>query len=1021
MLAQPSVALAQEGAEEEGQAIVVTGSRIVRRDFEANSPIVSAGEELLKNTSTAAIETSLNKLPAFTPVQTPALGADIQPTATSTPGAATVSLRNLGTNRNLVLVDGRRATPANALGVVDINTIPAAAVERVEIITGGASATYGADAVGGVVNFILKKNFQGLALDGQIGISQHGDGREFQISGIMGTNFDDGRGNITIGLSINERKSALRRDREWFRDVWQDPRFVGTEFFPAFSGYQPIGSNTPSQGAMDAIFGTGAVGVGSRLYFNADGTAFTGFFQSPPGGVSRFKGDLTGIQWKRQGDGTLGQNFLDELVVLPLERYNLYARGNYEINDWIGVFAQGTFTRVKTSTVNQPSPSVNGWSASIPNDGRAIPAELASLLASRPNPTANWQLTYYLDFANREARTDVFTYNLLAGFEGKVPGTDWTWELYGSQGESETSALITGTASLERFRAIVAAPNWGAGFRSQGNAAFGGFGASTATCTSGFNPFNLSQVISQDCLEAIKADLKNRAVMQQTVFEANAQGGLFDLPAGTVRAAIGASHRQNSYEFLNDTLTSQGTSFLDQTIGIYPSGSSSGVIKVDELYGEVLIPLLKDMPLIQNLELELGARTSDYNTTGNAFTWKAMATWQVTEWLRFRGGYNKAVRAPNVAELYLAPQQTFTAAGGGDVCRTNNTLAWSANTATNSNAANVRAVCEILMDQAIAGTAATFYSNPQFYAAVGPAFAFPTLIGNPAVKPEKAKTWTLGAVINSPSSSELFNRLRLSVDYYNISVDDAIGPLTLDTAQRSCFDPTFNPAISSNPSAAAAASACQAIGRVAGDGALGNVKVTYLNNGRFRTSGIDVQLDWAFPVGPGTFSLNTVFNYLISLKSAPLPAAAGAAGQLVEYAGTLGPAGSAAIAENGLNPGAFRWKMLNTFTYAIGPATVSLQWQHLPGAKSIAYPANNATPFVGAPAYDLFNLNGTFSVTDNATLRWGVDNLFNKAPPLVEYNASSTGLANSIGGNPFNAYFYDMNGRRFYLGASFKF
>lgn len=1037
MLAQAPAAFAQDvpqaGQAAEEPAIVVTGSRIVRRDYEANSPIVTAGQELLQNSSTAALETNLNKLPAFTPVQTPALGGDIQPTATSTPGAATVSLRNLGTNRNLVLVDGRRATPANALGVVDINTIPAAAIERVEIITGGASATYGADAVGGVVNFILKKNFQGLALDGQMGVSQRGDGREFNISGIMGSNFDGGRGNITIGLSVNERKAAYRRDRPWFRDVWQDPRFTGTEFFPRFSGYQPIGPNAPRQGAIDAIFGTnvvpGDVGAGgvptgfnsSRFYFNDDGTAFTGFFQSPPGGSGRFKGDLTGLKWKKQADGTLGQNFQDELLTLPLTRYNMYARGNYEINDWIGVFAQGTFTRVQTTTFNQPSPSVNGWSAIIPVDGRAIPTELASMLAARPDPTAPYQLTYYLDFANRTAETNVFTYNLTAGFEGKVPGTDWTWEAYASQGESETNALITGTASLERLRAVIQSPNWGAGFKAQGNPLFGGFGASSATCTSGFDPFNKNKPISQDCLDAIKADLSNRAVMQQTVFEANAQGGLINLPAGQLRASIGASHRQNRYSFQNDTLTSQGISFLDQTVGIYPSGSSKGLIRVDEFYGEVLVPVLADLPLVKKLELNVGVRNSHYNTTGNAFTWKAMGDWEVTDWLRIRGGYNKAVRAPNVAELFLAPQQTFTAAGGGDVCRLNNRLGWSANPAANPNAANVLAVCKILMDNAIAGTSAKFYGDPQFYNAAGPAFAFPTLVGNPAVKPEEAKTWTIGGVINSPFQNDMFRRLRLSVDYYNIQVDDAIGPLTLDTAQRQCFDATFNPAISSNPAAAAATAACQAIGRVAGDGALGNVRVTYLNNGRFRTSGIDAQLDWAFPVGPGTFSLNTVFNYLISLKSAPLPASAGAAGQLVEYAGTLGPAGSQAIAENGLNPGAFRWKMLNTFSYSFGPASVSLQWQHLPSAKSIAYPADNKTTFIGAPSYDVFNLSGNFAITKDATLRWGVDNLFDKAPPLTEYNGTATGLANGIGASPFNAYFYDLNGRRFYVGASFKF
>jgi outer membrane receptor protein involved in Fe transport len=1013
-------------ADEATASIVVTGSRIQRRDYEANSPIVTAGADLLQKSSTAALETNLNKLPAFTPVQTPALGGDIQPTATSTPGAATVSLRNLGTNRNLVLVDGRRTTPANALGVVDLNTIPAAAIDRVEVITGGASSAYGADAVAGVVNIILKKNFQGLTLDAQIGTSQHGDGTEYQLSGLMGANFDDGRGNVTIGLSMNDRQAAYRRDRQWFRDAWKDPRFTGTEFFPTFSGYQPIGGNNPSNAAMAGIFGANGSGApnvsaDSRLYFNPDGTAFTGFFQSPPGGVSRFKGDLTGLKWKKQADGTLGQNFLDELLVLPLNRYNVYARGQYEINDWVGVFAQATFTTVSTSTLQQPSPSVNGWSASIPVDGRTIPTELATLLGSRANPNAPWQLTYYLDYADREGRTDVSTYNLVAGFEGKIPGTDWTWEVYASQGKSDTNALITGTASLERFRAVVSAPNWGAGFKAQGNAAFGGFGASSATCTSGFNPFNKATPISQDCIAAIRADLKNRAVMQQTVFEGTAQGSIFALPAGDVRAAIGASHRQNRYNFTNDTQTSQGTSFQDQAIGIYPSGNSSGLIRVGEVFGELLVPVLKDLPLVKRLELNVGVRSSDYNTTGNAFTWKAMAEWQMTDWLRLRGGFNKAVRAPNVAELYLAPQQTFTAAGGGDVCRLNNTLAWSANPSANPNAANVLATCKILMNNAIAGTADKFYSDPQFYNAGGPAFAFPTLVGNPNAKPEKAKTWTIGAVISSAFSNEMLRRLRLTVDYYNISVDDAIGPLTLDTAQRSCFDSVFNPAILNNPAAAAATAACKAIGRVAGDGALGNVQVTYLNNGRFRTQGIDAQLDWAFPVGPGTFTFNSVFNYLISLKSAPLPASAGAAGRLVEYAGTLGPAGSAAIAENGLNPGAFRWKMLNTFGYSLGPVAVSLQWQHLPGAKSISYTSNNATPFVGAPAYDLFNLSGTVSVVKNATLRWGIDNLFNKAPPYAEYNASTTGLANGIGANPFNPYFYDMNGRRFYVGANFKF
>lgn len=1044
--AQDAAAQSQEAAPAPaGEPIVVTGTRILRRDYAANSPIVTANEQLLQNSSTAAIETALNKLPAFTPVQTPALGGDIQATATSTPGAATISLRNLGTNRNLVLIDGRRATPANALGVVDINTIPAAAIERVEIITGGASATYGADAVGGVVNFILKKDFEGLQIDTRAGISQRGDAFEYNVSGLLGTNFADDKGNVTIGVGVNDRNSALQIDRPWFRKALQDPRFTGTEFFPDFSGFQPYGGVNPTQASYDALFGSGVVGAGSRLYFNTDGTAFTGFFQSPPGGAFRFNEDLTGLKWGKTADGALKQNFLGNLVVLPLKRYNVYASGNYKITDWVSAFARADFTRVRTTTVQQPSPSVNGWSAIVPA-ANPVPSELRGVLDSRVIPagtnaarfqsffvdtlhcdpgatpgapgsgaTCDWQLTYYLNQKNREARTDVTTYNIVAGLDGSVPGTDWTWEAYTSNGESQTDSLITGTASLERFRAVVSSPNWGAGFKAQGNPLFGGFGASSAACTSGFDPFNKGSV-SQDCLEAVSADLKNRAIMKQAVWEFNAQGGLFELPAGQLRAAVGASHRTNKYEYLNDSLTTQGRSFLDQTIGIYPSGNSNGVIKVTEFYGELLIPVLHDLPLVDSLELNLGARTSDYNTTGNSFTWKAMANWRVADWLRLRGGFNKAVRAPNIAELYLAPQQNFTAAGGGDVCRLTNTLPYSANPATNANAANVRAVCEILMNRQIPTTSATFYSDPQFYAAQGPAFAFPTLVGNPNVQPEQAKTWTAGAVISSPFSTPLLSRLRLSVDYYNIRVDDAIGPQTLDTAQLQCFDSFYNPAISSDPAAAAASPFCQAIGRVAGDGALGNVQVTYLNSGRFRTQGVDFQLDWDFTVGPGRVSINSVVNYLISLKSSALPTAA-----LVEYAGTLGPTGSNGIAENGLNPGAFRWKMLNTLGYSVGPATVSLQWQHLPAAKSIAYPFDNNTPFVGSPAYDLFNLSGSYKLAEAVTLRAGIDNLFDRAPPLVEYNPSATGLANSIGGNPINAYFFDLNGRRFYIGATVKF
>ena len=216
---------AENSADPAEGRIVVTGSRIQRRDYEANSPIVTVDEALLEQSSTSAIEQSLNKLPQFTATnKTPVTGAgDIQPTATNTPGSANVSLRGIGANRTLVLLDGRRATPSNATGVVDISTIPSAAIERVEIISGGASATYGADAVAGVTNFILKKNFEGLELDGRAGITQDGNAFEYDFSGIMGTDFPDGRGNISLAMSVNTREASYRGDSDFYNALYANP------------------------------------------------------------------------------------------------------------------------------------------------------------------------------------------------------------------------------------------------------------------------------------------------------------------------------------------------------------------------------------------------------------------------------------------------------------------------------------------------------------------------------------------------------------------------------------------------------------------------------------------------------------------------------------------------------------------------------------------------------------------------------------------------------------------------------
>lgn len=1027
-------AMAQDDASEEDR-IVVTGSRIRTQDYESNSPIVTVGAELLENSSTSSVEVNLNRLPQFVPEKTPVQGGDIQATPTNTPGSATVSLRGIGSNRNVVLIDGRRATPGSASMAVDINTLPSAAIERIEIISGGASSTYGADAVGGVVNFILKKNFEGIEFSGQYGITQEGDGAEYSLSALMGTNFADGRGNISLAMSMADRKPSYRRDRSWYRDLWANPNVGGNYFFPTFSGITQTGSNANYQTLLNSYFPnrTGNVSATGSLYFLPNGTPFT-FGNSAAGvsGVSNFPTSLIdGSETVKSSLGGISQNFQEDYLNLPLTRYNFYMRGSYDINDWVSAIAQGYFSTTHTETVQQPGPIVGGWNVVIPryinrtvngvvyNDSDWLPANLTALLNARTDPNANWSPTGYVPgLGNRETITDNYTYNMLFGFEGSIPGSDWSWDVTWNRGESATVFLTDGVASLERLRAVMSAPFFGRGFVQQGNAAGGGFGANRATCTTGLNPFS-GTAPSADCIDAISAPLKETGTMRQTVWEANMEGSLFDLPAGEMRAALGATYRENLYEFREDTLKEVTSSFLDQALGIYPARSIDEGLSSREVYAEVSVPLLHDLPLIQQFDLVGGIRYSDSSQTGGSTTWKVEASWEVTDWLRLRGGYNRAERAPNIGELYSFTQN-FGVLAGGDGCSTGNPNSYSANPA-NANGNRVKALCVALMDKSqIPGqplNSVLFYGNglpttdPAYIApsagststSTAPGFAFPYFVGNPNLTTETAKTITAGGVIQSPVESGLFSNMRLAVDYYNIKVDDAIGLQSGQTLQQFCLDPVYNPTFDPNNFF------CENFQRGTGGG-IGAVRLSYTNTAAFRTSGIDAQLDWRMDVGPGTLSLNTVFNYLMSLRSSPLYSGIAPAQQTPfrQLAGTyLAP-------DAGLQSFAYRYKLLTNVSYSIDQFRLGLQWRHLPSIKS-------GTTNTGYGSYDLFNLNSSYAATDDITVRFGVDNLFNRAPVFGNTNPVANAAAFQLTGGGYDANNYDIVGRRFYIGANLAF
>lgn len=377
-------ALAQDEAMEE---ITVTGSRIVRRDFTSSSPIVTIGAETFAQTSSIALESALNQLPQFVPAQTMFSAGDVQPSAFNNPGIVTLNLRGIGANRNLVLIDGRRAQPANAQLVVDINTIPAAAVESVEIISGGASAVYGADAMGGVTNFKLKKNFEGFNLTVQTSGTEQGGGRETSISALVGAGFG-GSGNAMLGITYSDREALYAREREFYVNGWRNANTAGGEGLP-FSNIEFAANNPPSPDAYAAIFGAGMADPGEEVYVNPDGTLF---LNSARVGAVGYTGPLND-EFFLLGPGTatpgvVSANNMNQIITTPLERYALFGRASYNVTDSLSAFVQVHMSQQHVDTVLNYAPATSQWSATIPVDGRPIPPQLQALLESREDPTA---------------------------------------------------------------------------------------------------------------------------------------------------------------------------------------------------------------------------------------------------------------------------------------------------------------------------------------------------------------------------------------------------------------------------------------------------------------------------------------------------------------------------------------------------------------------------------------------------------------------------------------------------------
>ncbi len=879
-----------------------------------------------------------------------------------------------------------------------------------EVITGGASAVYGPDAMAGVVNFILKDNFEGIEMDFQSGQTVAGDGGESRFSTLMGVNSSDGRGNIMIGFDWTKREPVYQKDRDFYRKGWADPGNNSGGFMVPRS-YFPQPGRLPSQAALDVLFPptvnptTGAitnrVSPTTEIRFNTDGSAFV------DAGGRGYKGPLncwdndicgpyTGV--KKVSNGNLQQVFTEGFISTPLERHSVFMRGNYDLNDNLNAFVQANYNNVAVVQRGGLPPAITVWQAgNVPRDGRALPAALNALLDSRGTVATNtgataaeranapWSLFQVLDYNGPiEPVNTNNVWQVMAGLEGSLMEGDWTWDAHVSRGDTRIIAENFRNPSWQRYNDIINAPNFGMGniTRTDGGSGY------IIRCPTGLPVFTDFEP-AKSCMDGLDTQLVNRSRLTQEIGEVNLQGGLFTIPgtADQTRFAVGMSYRTNTFQFSPGNPVGQ---IRDNPIGVFASNATGGKVSVREYYGELLIPILED------LNLELGYRYSDFNTAGGQPTYKALFTWDASDQITLRGGYQFATRAPNIAELYTAPTSEVVGYADQDPCSVTTLVPWG-NKPGNPNRTQVQNLCRAIIGNNTSGFDTQTYSitgisGPSGFHRQNPSF-FPLEIairqGNPKVGPEEGETYTFGAVFTEPFGLE---NLVITADIYRIELTEAINALNVATVYQNCMDGVTNPTYSVTNSW------CQMIRRHPVTGDRAEVDTPFFNLGTLRTQGLDLSVNWNRDLGPGVFNVNSTIGYLDEFRYQLAPG-----DRIVDATGTLDQGGL------------FDYQAFTSFGYAWSDYNVGLTWRHLASAEPTAASLNPATTIQGPNAYDMLNLDAGYN-WNNYSFRFGIDNLFDTDPELTQYNAPV-----DTDSDVTSAGLYDLLGRRYYVGVKVSF
>ncbi|RME62101.1 MAG: TonB-dependent receptor, partial [Alphaproteobacteria bacterium] len=614
---------AADGSEE----IVVTGSRIPRADLAAASPLTVVEEAQVRFSGNLNIERLLNELPQAMPAAT---------TTSNNPGTgtATVDLRGLGEARTLVLVNGRRHVPTTLDGIVDINQIPAPLVERVEIVTGGASAVYGSDAVSGVVNFIYKDHFEGIEYDASYDISGRGDAGILNTSVTMGGDFAQGRGNVAVHAGYLRRKGLLADKRDFSAQPLGDSAFCFS--FSEPSVLEPCGSSRIPSGFLDDLGAT----------FTPDGDInFDVMFGDPGDPNDPFP---FGFNYQT---GTFLQ--------LPQERFSAVALGHYDLSARITAYGEFSFLQHNTSLQDAPTPAdITNFHfnyAANPFLSADAKAEFASIDDAFGNDLVAGDGVVFLskmrrrlsEHGNRQTDAEFTAFRLVTGFKGEI-ATDWRFDLSLNYGRTVNTSVVSNDGSERRFKNGLNAGFDNAGVircLSQLDAA-GDFNASLdPDCV----PINIwgENTLTPEMVAFTRLDGISRVRYQQFIVEGSVLGRLATLPAGDMTLAAGASYRDERAKGVQDDATRLG-----DLLGFNAQDNTNGNFDVGEIFAELVIPVIADLPAMQRLDVNAAVRYSDYSTVGSVWTYAGGLSWQPVSDLHLRGQYQRAVRAPNIFELF---------------------------------------------------------------------------------------------------------------------------------------------------------------------------------------------------------------------------------------------------------------------------------------------------------------------------------------------------------------------------------